>query len=258
MSNPVHLKPKKMPEISFYSAGRHPKLYWGNTRVFSNRNDPTTLRITGVVVDEIVDLLPMSDWKSPFKIDVAGNNETYLPDEARQTSYKLLTQIQSLAGEAFCRAKNLGPSQFNNIAETLAGFARTKHIPKDWRCQPSFSRLVGSQHKPIDIWWDEFHSLEIDEHESDHWFLNQMDKIWRRRSFFTTKNGSIGACSELAEQGDKVVILFGGLSAYVMRKREDGVSWKFLHAAYLHGVMSGQVFDILDRGELKEEVFVIQ
>lgn len=55
--------------------------------------------------------------------------------------------------------------------------------------------------------------------------------------------------------GDKVCVLFGGRVPYILRE-QDGYH-QLVGDAYLPDFMDGQAMDMLDAGELQEEVFEI-
>jgi Heterokaryon incompatibility protein (HET) len=73
------------------------------------------------------------------------------------------------------------------------------------------------------------------------------------RRFFTTKGRFMGLCPSLTRSGDKVVVLGGGKTPYILRK-----GWKsqhtFIGECYVHGIMHGES---LGQG-MKTERFVIR
>ena len=59
------------------------------------------------------------------------------------------------------------------------------------------------------------------------------------RRFITTKNGYMGLTPPLARIGDKIVILLGGRTPFILRKtgREE---YRFVGECYIHGMMTGE------------------
>jgi hypothetical protein len=59
------------------------------------------------------------------------------------------------------------------------------------------------------------------------------------RRFFTTKNGYMGLSPSLARIGDKVVILLGGKTPFILRKTKEN-RYRFMGECYVHGMMTGR------------------
>ena len=61
---------------------------------------------------------------------------------------------------------------------------------------------------------------------------------------------------KVMEKGDVVCVLFGGKMPFVLRPWNDG---KFLLVGecYVHGFMQGEALELLERGEIDEEMFHI-
>jgi hypothetical protein len=90
------------------------------------------------------------------------------------------------------------------------------------------------------------------------------------RRFIVAENGHVGFAPESCEEGDLQVVLPGGRMPYVLRpqsssnaenERQDDEGeehYKILGDAYIHGVMDGEIFDILDEigGEM-EDIFLV-
>ncbi|PVH72982.1 HET-domain-containing protein [Cadophora sp. DSE1049] len=80
--------------------------------------------------------------------------------------------------------------------------------------------------------------------------------VCRRRSFFRTEKGYYGLGPSEIEQGDVIVVLFGGTTPYVLRPIDQG--YRFVGECYVHGLMNGEAVAMMERGELKEKTFVIR
>ncbi|KAF1842264.1 HET-domain-containing protein [Cucurbitaria berberidis CBS 394.84] len=64
-------------------------------------------------------------------------------------------------------------------------------------------------------------------------------KACHERHFFLTARGRIGLCPRDAQEGDRIVILYGGSVPYVSRARERG-NWTFVGECYVDGIMFGE------------------
>jgi hypothetical protein len=86
-------------------------------------------------------------------------------------------------------------------------------------------------------------------------FLHQ---AWHDRLLFVTDNGKFGYTSADIGKGDSVCMLYGGRSMYVLRKRtSELLEYQFISDAYVFGCMNGQVFDLMEEGLVREELFAI-
>jgi hypothetical protein len=78
---------------------------------------------------------------------------------------------------------------------------------------------------------------------------------WHRRILFATDNGFIGFASDETATGDNVSVLYGGRTLYVLRRGSS--DYRFVSDAYVFDCMDGQIFEMLDEGLVKEELFSI-
>lgn len=76
------------------------------------------------------------------------------------------------------------------------------------------------------------------------------------RCLFTTTHGYRGCGTIILQPGDKICILFGGCMLYILRPVEG--HYKFIGEAYIPEFMRGRAIDMLDAGELQEEVFELR
>jgi hypothetical protein len=79
--------------------------------------------------------------------------------------------------------------------------------------------------------------------------------LWIGRVFIMTKNGRIGAAPSQVRIGDTVAVLFGGNTMYSIRKSENSHNWGYIGEMYVEGLMKGEVFELLDKGEVQGEMF---
>jgi len=59
------------------------------------------------------------------------------------------------------------------------------------------------------------------------------------RRFVTTEYGYMGLCPSLARIGDKIVILLGGKTPFILRKTGKK-GYRFIGECYIHGIMTGK------------------
>ncbi|KAL9017151.1 MAG: hypothetical protein Q9185_005508 [Variospora sp. 1 TL-2023] len=78
----------------------------------------------------------------------------------------------------------------------------------------------------------------------DQAFRNDFLHIARNRKFCITKKRYMGWCPFDAKPGDRICLLFGGQTPYVVRRQGRG--YRLIGEAYLHGVMDGEVLSTPD------------
>ncbi|OWP02867.1 hypothetical protein B2J93_3447 [Marssonina coronariae] len=86
------------------------------------------------------------------------------------------------------------------------------------------------------------------------WVRNAQNTC-HNRSFFRTANEHYGIGNHLMEEGDKIVVLFGGKTPYILRPKED--HYYLIGECYVYGLMDGEAIAMMDRGELKPQTFSI-
>ncbi|KAL2047570.1 hypothetical protein ABVK25_011392 [Lepraria finkii] len=90
---------------------------------------------------------------------------------------------------------------------------------------------------------------------SAFWFCLQTLRILKQRCFFATRDGRLGIGPRTMEVGDKVVVLFYCPTPYILRRKE--ADYQFVGETYVHGLMYNEGIDMLKRGELDEQVYVL-
>ncbi|KAF6528934.1 hypothetical protein HZS61_000246 [Fusarium oxysporum f. sp. conglutinans] len=191
-------------------------IFWNNAFHF-RRNNPFRLPIEGL-------------WR-----DICGRNQ---PFNLRQ------------------RYRN-GESAFFALVQTLTnaciGADRSRpyeSIPKDEWLANGAAYLVRALDKPGAV------SPEIQElaqtGDGFKW-SHEATLVTRYRGFAITFGGWFVVGPDIMQAGDMVVVLYGGRTPFLLRRKDDG-TWILVGECYVHGMMNGEVFDL---DGVEEEEFAI-
>lgn len=71
--------------------------------------------------------------------------------------------------------------------------------------------------------------------------------IFQHLNFFITGKGHIGIGPRCMKAGDRVCVLFGGSTPYVIRPTSITDEYLYLGPAYVHGIMDGEVIDAWEK-----------
>ncbi|KAM0559363.1 hypothetical protein ACHAPJ_004387 [Fusarium lateritium] len=77
--------------------------------------------------------------------------------------------------------------------------------------------------------------------------------VTRYRGFAITHGGWFVVGPDIMQIGDLVVVLYGGRTPFLLRRKEGG-TWILIGECYVHGMMNGEVFDLEG---VQEEEFII-
>jgi hypothetical protein len=83
------------------------------------------------------------------------------------------------------------------------------------------------------------------------------DKTWSG-TFFITSDGHLGIGPELTQPGDRIVVLDGARSPFVLKPLENSSDYAFLGVSFVLGLMHGEVREMDARGQLESREFVIR
>jgi hypothetical protein len=191
-------------------------IFWNNAFHF-RRNNPFRLPIEGL-------------WR-----DICGRNQ---PFSLRQ------------------RYRN-GDSAFFALVQTLTnaciGADRSRpyeSIPKEEWLANGAAYLVRALDKPGAV------SPEIQElaqtGDGFKW-SHEATLVTRYRGFAITFGGWFVVGPDIMQAGDVVVVLYGGRTPFLLRRKDDG-TWILVGECYVHGMMNGEVFDL---DGVEEEEFII-
>ena len=79
--------------------------------------------------------------------------------------------------------------------------------------------------------------------------LQRVLSVYHRRAFIVTRSGRYGIAPDNVRKGDNLCIVPGAKYVYVL----SADTRRLLGHAYIDGLMSGEVFEMYDRGEIKFE-----
>lgn len=200
-------------------------------------------------------------------ITTTGSSIDFLPHE------EVLNEMRHLADAAHCPE-----GSYNHTSETReTAFWRTMCGSMDIEIKDSsqyFCRLRGltdfSRFEKWQVWYDAPSALRDALYNDD---VNTVNQVFRAitvgRRFITTEKGYIGFAPEQCDKGDYVAVLPGGNVPYILRPepvadalRDHGHGssscYTILGDSYVHGIMDGEAFDLVDEteGGLQEIVLV--
>lgn len=99
-----------------------------------------------------------------------------------------------------------------------------------WRVPPQWNREASPSKK------EPRHNATYGE------YVAAVYRVLPNRKFCLSRKGYMGLMPLEAENGDKIVLLSGGRTPYVVRKAKSGM-WSFRGECYLHGMMHGEGWD---------------
>jgi hypothetical protein len=89
-------------------------------------------------------------------------------------------------------------------------------------------------------------------------FANVYTSMSRRRRLFVTKDGKVGFGPSNLQIGDQLVVIFFCPTPYLIRGKHMTENWEFVGETYVHGLMNGEVLELIDNGSIKETKWVIE
>lgn len=88
-------------------------------------------------------------------------------------------------------------------------------------------------------------------------YIKVLERITKRRTFFVTRDRRIGIGPIDTVVGDKLVVIFYTPTPYLIRQNAGRTTFKMIGEAFVHGLMYGEVLDILDREQVQERKWVV-
>lgn len=220
-------------------------------RQLSLLDDLHRICATGMTIDVMTQIVPYNAGIQSFTTSVDAIRQT-LEWESLCRSLAILTigATDDAVPEAYWRTL---------IANQICTFIREEFIMWD---ADDRSDLLGHYH----LWKDYMHRsiqenkplpLKNSEYEGhDFWFCLQVPRIFRERCFFVTRNGWLGIGPKTMEVGDEIAVFFYCPTPYALRRKAD--MYEFVGETYVHGLMYGEALRMLEKGEVKEQSYVIR
>ena len=97
-------------------------------------------------------------------------------------------------------------------------------------------------------------------------FWKTVDDLSTDRRFFISSSGYIGLVPSATMIGDRICVLSGGRMPYVLRPCHkktgedvsDSLEYTFIGDAYVHGLMDGEAFDMVEKGSLEMQTLILR
>ena len=191
---------------------------------------------------------------------------THLLDFAAYLVNDLLLHMKDVATEPRCmrvvlniaiEAQNAYLQLEKNLNSSMQAKALSEEL-KVWF--QNFMRVVHSQNDPDCIAssaWHLFERIGVDGIKSAR-FQTTLIRTGNNRKFFITDQGYMGIGAYLMEPGDKVCVLFGGATPYIVRPTSVPGEYLFLGECYVHGLMDGEAIKLWEEGKVKSQRFQLR
>ena len=134
------------------------------------------------------------------------------------------------------------------MQKTMAAQLKVESLPR-------LSRLPWKRRKQLKIQYQ-----LGDEHKYSMLAIGHLSKLWSGRKMIRTKMGWMGLSSTRVQVGDVVVLIYTGVTPLILRPFQTSTGqqgYRFVSDAFVHGMMDGQIFDLLDQGLVREQWFTI-
>jgi hypothetical protein len=128
--------------------------------------------------------------------------------------------------------------------EFVSYWTRTSSIR--WAKQAPSAQWLGSLALGVAWAWSGAVGLFKDRRNVKGRLWSSLTVISRNRKLALTRRGYLSLVPGSAEPGDVIVILDGGDTPFVIRKREE--NWELLGECYVHGAMKGEAYFADNRG----------
>ena len=203
----------------------------------------------GVTIDVITQIVPYNAGVHNFGTSV---------DAIRQTlEWELI--CRSLATDTLGAADDAIPEAYwrTLIANQTFGFVGEERVLWDL-CEktdmlPHYHNWIEYMHSSVKQ--NEALRFPLGAEWGNFWFCLQVIRILKQRCFFATRDGRLGIGPSTMEVGDQVAVFFYCPTPYVLKRRE--VDYEFRGEAYVHGLMYNEGIDMLNKGELEEQTYVL-
>ncbi|KAL9608367.1 MAG: hypothetical protein Q9167_006796 [Letrouitia subvulpina] len=133
----------------------------------------------------------------------------------------------------FASCKELSLSTYTRLQRTLLLYRLGLVQPSVLRCGIRIIQMIGTLLL--------FHDISLPTPQSKRSFEFRIERHVAHRRMIRTRRGYLGLAPALTEMGDNVALLKGCSTPVIVRP--DGLTWKFIGNAYVHGIMNGEAFD---------------
>lgn len=191
-------------------------------------DDPTVLRVQGVLLDEVRDVSPQMHWRLRGRRQgdavtaAIAIRETFAWARRRLPNWP-----EGPLARRFAITVASGQDVSGRNFHTARAYSRRLHhgfmsiLPDALVQEPLQDR--GTSNACADLDRDAMYAVEA------------MMKAGHHRTIFTTDQGRIGLGTENLQPGDRMCILFGGNVPFTIRR--DGEQWRFIGDACVEGIM---------------------
>ncbi|MCJ1386688.1 hypothetical protein MMC17_009814 [Xylographa soralifera] len=239
-------------------------------------------------------LPPSSSPKSLATIDVDSLHQRLNPEVSFPRPHIL--RVKGLSIDTVSQIIDNHPKHWSLQSPTLPDIAQwearcltlMRTTFKDHRIPPSYARmlisnnLLPSNRDALGIYGQQHHSdtaFRVDylpiyedartalryggleslrvQNPTAYEYLESMFMACYAYRFFGTENGRIGLCLPGVKPGDRVCVLYGGTTPFVLSPQAGGVTWRSQGEAYVEGLMYEEAMQTRERGEVQDVNFDI-
>ncbi|KAH8593881.1 hypothetical protein B0O99DRAFT_688315 [Bisporella sp. PMI_857] len=216
-----------LPDMFFYHAG------W---RTFMDRHalavspDSDNIHARGIAVDKVTGIIP-SNWGV---IVDAHSTKTFMDREAAALSLAQQTYNTPYAvPEMHWRTLIANRNQYAMVHD-LDLSTDYQLMKESWACK--------AQSRPPP-------TMDAEPHFKVFSFGVGASGTCSGRTCFATRDGRVGLGPADMEGGDLVCVILSGLTPYILRRNEDGRTYRFIGECYVHDLMDAEALDMRDRWE---------
>jgi hypothetical protein len=191
---------------------------------------------------------------------------THLLDFAAYLVNILILHMKDVATEPRCMRVVLNiaieaQNAYLQLEKNLDSSMQAKALSEESKVWfENFMRVVHSQNDPGCIASSARHLFErigLDGNKSAR-FQMTLVRTYLDRKFFITDQGYMGIGAHLMEAGDRVCVLFGGSTPYIVRPTSVPDEYLFLGECYVHGLMDGEAIKLWEEGKVQSQRFQLR
>jgi hypothetical protein len=86
-------------------------------------------------------------------------------------------------------------------------------------------------------------------------YLRRIHKVCAHRSLFVTEKGYIGLGPWNSKKGDKVVVITGGHTPFLLREIPGKDGYRLVGESYVSGLMGGEALALAGKGNVTLKIF---